>query len=267
MSSDLVDFHESKSPWHSRCFYQRALTRAKLADLIITNHALLLADHRSEYSLIPTYNHVIIDEAHHLESVASHFFGEKLDYLYIHTIISQVGTIDIQNLLSKTYTIFKSVGLDDLSFETVDKLMKELKVAIDELFSLLRSYALSKSPSAIPSASSNMISYRYNSNEEAGEKWNQLLMIIDNIHFLQLDLVKTVKSQSEKLNKAIKMVTPLQQGIASDYFSLIQVINQTLKDLSNLLITHPLQGVTWIEADSKGAKNAATIYSQPISVA
>ncbi|HXF50845.1 MAG TPA: helicase C-terminal domain-containing protein [Dehalococcoidia bacterium] len=57
------------------CFLVRARKRAEAAHLVVVNHALLLSDLRTDGALIPPYNHVIIDEAHHLESEATRQFG------------------------------------------------------------------------------------------------------------------------------------------------------------------------------------------------
>ena len=49
------------------CFFYRARGRAERAHLLVINHALLLADAASENRVLPDYEHLIIDEAHHLE--------------------------------------------------------------------------------------------------------------------------------------------------------------------------------------------------------
>jgi DNA polymerase-3 subunit epsilon/ATP-dependent DNA helicase DinG len=60
------------------CFLWRARKAAEAAHLIIVNHALLLADIASEGSAIPTFDHLIVDEAHNLEDVATTQFGAAL---------------------------------------------------------------------------------------------------------------------------------------------------------------------------------------------
>lgn len=57
------------------CFLVRARKRAEASHLVVVNHALLLSDVRTGGALIPPHDHVIIDEAHHLESEATRQFG------------------------------------------------------------------------------------------------------------------------------------------------------------------------------------------------
>jgi DNA polymerase-3 subunit epsilon/ATP-dependent DNA helicase DinG len=60
------------------CFLWRARKTAEAAHLLIVNHALLLADIASGGSAIPAFDHLIIDEAHNLEDVATQQFGGAL---------------------------------------------------------------------------------------------------------------------------------------------------------------------------------------------
>lgn len=49
------------------CFFYRARAKAEAAHLIIVNHALLLADVVTQNRVLPEYELLIVDEAHHLE--------------------------------------------------------------------------------------------------------------------------------------------------------------------------------------------------------
>jgi len=53
------------------CFVHRARAQAERADLVVVNHALLLADASTGGSLLPAHEHLVVDEAHHLEDSAT----------------------------------------------------------------------------------------------------------------------------------------------------------------------------------------------------
>ena len=57
------------------CFLVRARRRAEAAHLVVVNHALLLSDVAVAGRLIPPYDHLILDEAHHLEEQATRQLG------------------------------------------------------------------------------------------------------------------------------------------------------------------------------------------------
>ncbi len=67
-----------RCPMYGPCFYQRARRRAEAADILVVNHALLVADlalRREHASVLPDYDLAVIDEAHTLEQVAVDHFG------------------------------------------------------------------------------------------------------------------------------------------------------------------------------------------------
>ena len=61
------------------CFVHRARAAAEQADLVVVNHALLLADVATGGSLIPEYQHLVVDEAHHLEHAATQSLRCEVD--------------------------------------------------------------------------------------------------------------------------------------------------------------------------------------------
>jgi ATP-dependent DNA helicase DinG len=69
----------SECPQYRECYVTKMRQRAAESDLVIVNHHLLCADasvRQSTYGeVIPDCNHAIIDEAHHLEDVATQYFG------------------------------------------------------------------------------------------------------------------------------------------------------------------------------------------------
>ncbi|MFA9479495.1 ATP-dependent DNA helicase [Phycisphaerales bacterium AB-hyl4] len=78
VQSDAGNCMGRRCPTYNKCFYQQARRRMENADLLIVNHALFFSDLalRSEgVGFLPPYDHVILDEAHMVEDVASDHFG------------------------------------------------------------------------------------------------------------------------------------------------------------------------------------------------
>ena len=73
------------------CFLERARDDAASAGIVVVNHALLLHDARSGGSLLPDAQHVVVDEAHHLEDVASDTFGYKLETWRTRRDLERIG--------------------------------------------------------------------------------------------------------------------------------------------------------------------------------
>jgi len=55
----------------NKCYLHKAREKAAKADVIITNHSLLLNDTIGPTQILPEYKYLIVDEAHHLENEAT----------------------------------------------------------------------------------------------------------------------------------------------------------------------------------------------------
>lgn len=56
----------SRCQFGTDCFAERAREKAGAADVIVTNHALLAIDALSDFSVLPEYEQLVVDEAHEL---------------------------------------------------------------------------------------------------------------------------------------------------------------------------------------------------------
>jgi predicted DnaQ family exonuclease/DinG family helicase len=61
------------------CFVHRARAEAEKADLVVVNHALLLADAETGGGLLPAFDNLVVDEAHHLEDAATSGLRSEID--------------------------------------------------------------------------------------------------------------------------------------------------------------------------------------------
>ncbi len=76
----------TQCPHYQSCFFYTARRRAARAQLLIANHHLLMADlalraetgNYTQAAVLPPFHRVVIDEAHHLEEVATTYFGSRV---------------------------------------------------------------------------------------------------------------------------------------------------------------------------------------------
>lgn len=81
VQSDSGNCMGRKCPTFDRCFYQSARAELEGANLLICNHALFFSDlalRAQDVGFLPRYQHVVLDEAHNVEDVASEHFGRSL---------------------------------------------------------------------------------------------------------------------------------------------------------------------------------------------
>lgn len=100
VSADSQACSRDQCPHYKRCFFFKARREAGEAQLLIANHHLLFTDlaHRAENNnyknsaILPPYRHLVIDEAHNLEEIATHHLAERTSVLEIHQLLTQLVT-------------------------------------------------------------------------------------------------------------------------------------------------------------------------------
>jgi DNA polymerase-3 subunit epsilon/ATP-dependent DNA helicase DinG len=73
------------------CPFYRARQAAQSAHLIIVNHALLLADVASGNKVLPEYDYLIVDEAHHLEDATTNALSYVLTQSDLVRLLRELG--------------------------------------------------------------------------------------------------------------------------------------------------------------------------------
>lgn len=74
-----------------RDFFYRARRRAEAAHILIVNHALLLSDMLADNRVLPPFDYLIIDEAHHLEDQATGQLGFRVERPALEGILNALG--------------------------------------------------------------------------------------------------------------------------------------------------------------------------------
>ncbi|MFQ5600447.1 MAG: ATP-dependent DNA helicase, partial [Candidatus Krumholzibacteriia bacterium] len=78
------------------CPVYAARAAARGADLVVVNHALLLANGRSEGSILGDHGAVVVDEAHNLVRVATETFGHRLGSAQADALAAPLRRLDAE---------------------------------------------------------------------------------------------------------------------------------------------------------------------------
>jgi ATP-dependent DNA helicase DinG len=131
-----------KCPYHKECFFQKSKIKLQKAKIIVSNHHLLFTDSKSrkdneigysEDNILPSFNRLILDEAHNIEDTASEFFSINYsNYLVlkkIDNLLSSIKKGEGKNLIEKLGK-FSTQGFDH---QNLIKKYKELKNSVSSL--------------------------------------------------------------------------------------------------------------------------------------
>ena len=110
------------------CFLRAARSRAEGAHVVVVNHALLLSDLAAGGGVIPPYDYLVIDEAHHLEEEASRQFGFEVPW----RAIEEMGAQLVQQL-QDARNVVRAAGLEASRQEQVESIAADMEATIPRL--------------------------------------------------------------------------------------------------------------------------------------
>lgn len=100
VNAEMDTCNNNECPFFNSCHFFKARKEAHDAQLLVANHHLLFADiacraEGDKYegtAILPPYQHVIIDEAHHVEDVATAFFAQQVSRVEIMRTLARLAS-------------------------------------------------------------------------------------------------------------------------------------------------------------------------------
>lgn len=115
------------------CFFYHARERAERTHLVIVNHALLLSDLAMDNRLLPEYEYLIIDEAHHFEEVATDQFGFEVTSPDIYAFLNGLASTSAEapsGLLSQVPALLHEAGVAESVQQSLTASVESLRDAV-----------------------------------------------------------------------------------------------------------------------------------------
>lgn len=264
VSSDAASCLNRACPWFRRCFYHRARQEASKADLIITNHALVFTDMRADHRLLPAYDRLIVDEAHHLEEVASTHLGQKTGHSSLTIPLQRVWRDSRTGILPQLISTVSSLGSDNAAVWT-EKLellvpkIHEIREAwdrwMDALFQLLAgqaatdetgSFTLRIKPTQLP------------------EQWDSLSVDGNNVIQLLSDFIRPLEKLSTEIREQADELNI--QGALTDLSGVLKDLSGVRSDTQSFVTLGKPEFVYWVEGHSQYRGRSVWIYGVPADV-
>ncbi|MGG1675167.1 ATP-dependent DNA helicase DinG [Neobacillus sp. NRS-1170] len=251
--------------WQEKDFYQKAKRAVSSADIIITNHSLLFSDIKGDSSILPEYDYVIIDEGHHLEKVASQFFGSTLDYLSTRLLLGQFGLYEQKQLFYELEGLLSSISITNEKLASrleLNQLIADLTYEMDEFFKLIGLYTKKM-------LANKKGFYRAKvrfSKSAGGKETKGILHGAERFSFLLKDLHSSIMERLQLLEKQTNFLSNSQKSKMEEIllFSNDLVLLRETVIKCFIIDSHD---VKWIEMDIRSPQNVTTFLAQPASVA
>ncbi|AWB44977.1 ATP-dependent helicase DinG [Paenibacillus sp. CAA11] len=253
-------------PWFRKCFYHRAKHEAGVSDVVITNHSKLFTDIQAGHQLLPSYERLVIDEAHHLEDVAGKHLGLHMKYFtIIHTLTrlyKDSRTGQLPNLRMQLQSTGTEKALEWSSvIDTLYPPLIEVKESWDRLSDLLFGLMPERSDAA-PGEPGQFVQRLLPMKKP--KNWDQLQVLENQIHI----------SISEVVRKGERMLSEIKdeqedygsEGLLTDLGGLFKDLGALRDTLRFFMKLDSEDTVYWLEGNGHYRSKSLQLYAVPIEV-
>ncbi len=267
VASDTDSCLNRQCPWFKKCFYHRARHEANIADVVITNHSLLFTDMKAENRLLPHYKHLVIDEAHHFEEVASKHLGIELHgYAFINTLQwlykdNRSGQLPMLRFRLQKFEEEERAANWCQTIDTLYPKVVAIKEEWDRISESLYEHLSSKSDPSQSESGQYVLRLK---DENLPPGWNDLLTMEDNIFLNISDITKTL----ERLVNEIKEVQEEfdVQSLTTDLGGILKELYGHRDALRFFMKMADDGYVYWMEAGAYAKSKSLQLISVPTDV-
>lgn len=254
-------------PWFRKCYYHKAKHEAGVADVVITNHSKLFTDIQAGHQLLPGYERLVIDEAHHLEDVAGKHLGMQMKYFtVVHTLTRLFKDSKNGQLPNLRQQLQQSGNERAASWGAVIDGLYPAFLDVKEHWDRLAEAMFTLMPERSDAASGDPGQFVLRLLPHKKPKsWDDLLTMENQIYVTIGDIVR----------KAEKLLTELKEQDEQDFGSesLITDITGLIKDLGterdalrSFMKLEDVNTVYWIEGNGNYRSKSLQIFAVPIDV-
>ncbi len=234
ISSTAENCLAGECPYFDECFVQKVRERAKKSEVVIVNHALLMADivlkQTGFAEILPEVDVVVIDEAHHLPKIATQAFAQQISanqlvelakdsrQAYLKEAGDIAGFEDTIEHLLLAIREFREALAEDVSEGQIQLgQLKQLKKPYQQFKLLMQAFAQYLQAMEILVARSAELNSLYERSQEMAERIKMIFMPAE------ASTPSESESQNDGTKSEIEPLTTVQQSVAilewrEDYF-------------------------------------------------
>jgi ATP-dependent DNA helicase DinG len=262
-----------------RCPFYQARQRAHSSHIIVVNHALLLADVATGNRVLPEYDTLVIDEAHHLESATTNALSFYTSQYLLRRSLATLGDENqgilgwILSLGKETLSPAEVGNLNQLVQSMISRSFKT-KSRMEEVFQIMQGF-LDRSPAA-KSNNKYTIQLRFqspNSPESfpgilrSGSDWDELEVGWDHARQSLYGLLEDIQKLWEAINDLLgknRQEKPQFEAILNDLREASRELYEMYENIDNLVFEPDPNMIYWIESNPQ--RPAVAIQAAPLHI-
>ncbi|MDX1438181.1 MAG: DEAD/DEAH box helicase family protein, partial [Anaerolineales bacterium] len=252
------------------CPFYRAHQAAQQAHLIIVNHALLLADVATGNRVLPEYNFLVVDEAHHLEAATTNALSFRITEADTIRLLRELGGTNaglLGRILTFTADILKP---DDYGY-----LSRLVESATDHAFQFqnqVQNFFISIQTFLAEQREGRDVG-RYGQKERIVQatrtqpNWGNIEVAWDEAQIVLAGLLETVEQLAAAISDLYESGFEDAEAIYSDLTSLYRRLGEVYEKLNGLVFEPSENLIYWAEIGADGRRlslQAAPLHIGPL---
>ncbi|HOJ01680.1 MAG TPA: helicase C-terminal domain-containing protein [Anaerolineaceae bacterium] len=252
------------------CPYFRARQSALRAHIIVVNHALLLADVVTENRVLPDYDYLIIDEAHHLEDASTSALSYKVSNKDVKRSFEELGSPKTGALGNVTAGLQGRVSEEQFSayhevLEEITDLAFRADHEFDRVFDSMQTFMEDMREGKEVSEYGQRVRVELSTTRQP--IWSQIEMCWQNAS-------TTLESMLNDLSRLIREISDLdfaqELEVNEDLTELARLtrrFQETLTNFSSLIYEPEPSNVYWLEIEPRSERfsvNMAPLHIGPL---
>ncbi|CAM4314103.1 ATP-dependent DNA helicase DinG [Paenibacillus typhae] len=266
VASDTDSCLGRSCPWFRKCYYHRAKHEAGIADVVITNHSKLFADVKAGHQLLPAYEHLVIDEAHHLEDVAGKHLGMQMKYFTVAHTLTRLYKDSKSGQLPALRQTLQTSGSEQASewSSVIDRIYPDL-LTVKETWDVLsdKLFGLLPDRSDAAAGEAGQLVSRLHPGKKPRD-WEELAALENTLNLSLSDIIR-------RGDKMLSEMRDTDSQSSSD--SLVTDIGGLFKDLASIreqirffMSLNDENVVYWMEGSSNYRGKSLQLYAVPVDV-
>ncbi len=250
-----------------QCPYYRTRRQAESSHVIIVNHALLLADISTGSRVLPEYDYLIVDEAHHLEDATTNGLSFRVTEGGVYRLLSDLGTRN-KGLLGQLLAVADRELPPDMAGQVRDGVslvidrIEESRQGIERFFEALDDF-LSIRRDGKPVGPYGQQERIVNSTRSLPE-WSDMEIAWDNLKQPFGSMLDSLQEMEGGLLSLAEHGTEAAENLALSTRAVLRGLNEVYVNLDHIIFEPDPMMIYWAEATS--SRERPSIHAAPLEV-
>ncbi len=239
-------------------FYERAIEKARTADIIVTNHAMMLADIWRATPLFEQMGGWIIDEAHQFVQAAIHRDEQLFSYKSWKYLFGQIGLLEEDAMCKKMHkAAMRNHRVSMQAFTQLDKYFGQMKEKFEHVMEHLQQQMVQ--PIARADKHELKLSLYFEQLTLQVELFEQFS------HTVQkwLDAAQAIAKQ---FALGVDELAPEHRFLLDEWRFWVREFTLSIAEWDAVFLRPDSRYSTWLEVDRRSLPSSIQVYKKPIDV-